>query len=89
MEDTWSIREAAEKLLASPPKRQEWLIAFKEGVDLDDTVLQDTFGQQIQQEFMARYDLSFLTPISQSLRCKVKSQFAVSCLLPATFRFLH
>ena len=35
-------------------------------------VIQDTFGQQDEQDYIARYDLSYLTPRSQPIRCKVR-----------------
>lgn len=72
MDETWSIDEAVKKLKSSPQKRNEWLVAFKEGMDLSDKVILDTFGEQTKEDFMARYDLSFVTPRSQAIRCKVR-----------------
>lgn len=69
--ETWSIAEAANKLQGTAQRKREWLTAFKEGVELDDKVVYDTFGEQTEEDFMARYDLSFLTPGSQPMRCKV------------------
>ena len=69
--ETWSITEAVDNLQATPQKSNEWLVAFKEGVELEDKVVYDTFGEQNEEDFIARYDLSFLTPRSQSIRCKV------------------
>ena len=69
--ETWSIAEAAEKLQKTVKKRYEWAVAFKEGVELNDKVVQDTFDEHAEEDFMARYDLSFLTPRSQAIRCKV------------------
>jgi len=69
--ETWNLTEAVNKLQATPQSRNEWLVAFKEGVELDDKVVYDTFGEQNDEDFIARYDLSFLTPRSQSMRCKV------------------
>ncbi|KAL9950385.1 hypothetical protein ACROYT_G042873, partial [Oculina patagonica] len=71
VEETWSVADAVKKLQATPQKRNEWLVAFKEGVELDDKVVYDTFGEKTEEDFMARYDFSFLTPRSQSIRCKV------------------
>ena len=70
-DDTWSIDEAAKKLQANSKKRNEWPVAFKEGVDLNHQVIQETFGEPAEEDFVARYDLSFLTPRSQAIRCKV------------------
>lgn len=71
IDETWSIAEAVNKLQATAQRRNEWLVAFKEGVELDDKVVYDIFGEQTEEDFIARYDLSFLTPRSQSMRCKV------------------
>lgn len=71
VEEIWSIADAVKKLQATPQKRNEWLVAFKEGVELDDKVVYDTFGEKTEEDFMARYDFSFLTPRSQAMRCKV------------------
>jgi len=64
IDETWSITEAIER-------GNEWPVAFKEGVELEDKAVYDTFGEQNEEDFIARYDLSFLTPRSQSIRCKV------------------
>ena len=69
LDQTWSITEAVNKLQATP--QSEWLFAFHEGVDLEDKVVHDTFGEQNEEDFIARYDLSFLTPRHQPMRCKV------------------
>jgi len=71
VEDIWSFTEAAQKLQATSKKRNEWRAAFREGMNLNVKVLQDTFGEPTEEDFMARYDLTFLSPRSQSIRCKV------------------
>jgi len=71
VDETWSITEALNKLQATPQRRNDWLVAFKEGVELEDKVVYDTFGEQNEEDFIARYDLSLLTPRSQPMRCKV------------------
>lgn len=71
VEQIWNIPEVAEKLQASPKKRSEWDVAFKSGVDLDYEKIREILGNQVDEDFTARYDLSFLTPRSQALRCKV------------------
>ena len=80
LEETWSIADSTKKLQATTQRRSEWLVAFKEGVDLDDRVVYDTFGEQMEENFMARYDLTFLSPKSQAMRCKVRGS-ALSLLL--------
>ena len=71
VDEKWSITEALNKLQATPQRRNDWLVAFKEGVELEDKVVYDTFGEQNEEDFIARYDLSLLTPRSQPMRCKV------------------
>lgn len=71
VEEIWTITEAAKKLQAREKKRNEWFVAFKEGVDLNHEVIKETFGEKIEEDFMTRYDLSFISPRSQAIRCKV------------------
>ena len=52
-------------------------------MELEDKVVYDTFGEQNEEDFIARYDLSFLTPRSQSIRCKVS--FVDFCLFISFF----
>ena len=71
MDETWSIADAVKKLQTTPQKRNEWQVAFKEGVELEDNVVYDT-DKERKEDFVVRYDFSFLTPRSQPMRCKVK-----------------
>jgi len=71
VDETWSITELLNKLQATPQRRNEWLVAFTGGVELEDKVVYDTFGEQKEDDYIARYDLSLLTPRSQPIRCKV------------------
>ena len=70
LEERWSIADSLNKLQRTEQKKNEWLVAFKEGVNLADKVVSDTFGDQIGEDFMARYDLTFLSPKSQAMRFK-------------------
>ena len=81
--ETWSVAEAAKKLQKTVKKRHEWAVAFKEGVELNDKVVQDTFDEHAEEDFMARYDLSFLTPRSQAIRCKVHISQLITHSLPS------
>ena len=74
VENTWSIDEILKKVQSTSTRRNEWRVAFKEGVNISERVIQDTFGQQDEQDYIARYDLSYLTPRSQPIRCKVRKQ---------------
>jgi len=72
--EIWNITEAVAKLQNSASgKKSDWRIAFKEGVQIDKKVLQETFGTQPDEDdlYAARYDLCFLTPRGRSMRCKV------------------
>ncbi|KAL9950375.1 hypothetical protein ACROYT_G042863 [Oculina patagonica] len=73
VDEVWNIKEAVDKLQKSASgKKSEWRVAFKEGVQIDKKVLQETFSAQPAEEnYTARYDLSFLTPQGRSIRCKV------------------
>lgn len=81
--ETWSVAEAAKKLQKTVKKRNEWSVAFKEGVELNDKVVQDTFEEHAEEDFIARYDLSFLTPRSQAIRCKVHISQLITHSLPS------
>lgn len=81
--ETWSVAEAAKKLQKTVKKRNEWSVAFKEGVKLNDKVVQDTFEEHAEEDFIARYDLSFLTPRSQAIRCKVHISQLITHSLPS------
>lgn len=67
----WSVTEAVPKIQKG--RKSDWRIAFKEGVQIDKKVLQETFNTQPAEDdlYSARYDLSFLTPRGRSIRCKV------------------
>ena len=80
VENTWSIDEILKKVQSTSTRRNEWRVAFKEGVNISERVIQDTFGQQDEQDYIARYDLSYLTPRSQPIRCKVRKQIICSFL---------
>ena len=75
VDETWNVTDALDKLQATPHRRNEWLVAFNEGVELEDKVVCDTFGEQNEEDFIARYDLSLLTPRSRPMRCKVSFSY--------------
>ena len=81
VENTWSIDEILKKVQSTSTRRNEWRVAFKEGVNISERVIQDTFGQQDEQDYISRYDLSYLTPRSQPIRCKVRKQIKCFFLL--------
>ncbi|PFX18898.1 hypothetical protein AWC38_SpisGene16699 [Stylophora pistillata] len=71
LEETWSIVDSVKKFQGTEQKKREWLFAFKEGVDFADKVMKDAFGEQTEEDFMARYDMNILAPNGQAIRCKV------------------
>ncbi|XP_020623172.1 uncharacterized protein LOC110060719 isoform X2 [Orbicella faveolata] len=66
----WSIDEAMKKL-QSPEEGNHWKVTFKEGVDLDEKVLEGTSYEKTSEDFIARYDLTYVTPCWHEIRCKV------------------
>ena len=50
LEETWSIADSIKKFQRTEQKKNEWRVAFKEGVDLADKVVSDTFGDQIGED---------------------------------------
>ena len=70
LEETWSIDNSIKKFQRTEENKNAWRATFKEGVNLADKVVSDTFGDQIGEDFMARYDLTFLSPKSQTMRFK-------------------
>ena len=69
--EMWNIAQAVGKIQKG--RKSDWRLAFKEGVQIDKEVLQETFSTKPAEDdlYVARYDLSFLTPQSTSVRCKV------------------
>lgn len=69
-EEQWSIEEATKKF--QPQEGQDyWKIAFKEGVNVDQQVLEKNFGQKYRREYHARYDLTFVVSSGHELRGKI------------------
>lgn len=69
--EIWNLTEVVAKIQKG--RKSDWRIAFKEGIQIDKKVLQETFNTQPAEDdlYAARYDLSFLTPRGRSIRCKV------------------
>ncbi|KAJ7369997.1 hypothetical protein OS493_034943 [Desmophyllum pertusum] len=57
----WSIDEAT-----------HWKVGFKEGAILDEINLEENVNscEKTPEDFIARYDLSYLTPCAHRIRCK-------------------
>ena len=74
-EGEWSIDEATKKL-QSPEEGNDWKVIFKEGVDLDEKILEGNSYEKTSEDYIARYDLTYVTPCWHEIRCKV---VAYSC----------
>ena len=74
-EEKWSIEEATKQfqLLGG---QDYWKIAFKEGVNVDQQVLEKNFGQKYSREYHARYDLTLFVSGGRKLRGKVRRRGA-------------
>lgn len=71
-EREWSINEATGKFQPSAEKKY-WRVAFNEGVDFVEDIFKGNFekGSEENTEYVARYDLTYLSPGGYQLRCKV------------------
>ena len=71
-EREWSIDEVAGKFQPSAEKKY-WKVAFNEGVDFVEDIFKGHFKRASQEntEYVARYDLTYLSPGGYQLRCKV------------------
>ena len=76
-EGEWTIAQATEMFQASN-EGLHWRAAFKEGVNLDKTFLEGSDCENTPEEYLdyvARYDLGFLTPCGHQIRFKVRLIF--------------
>ena len=77
-EGEWSIDEAMKKL-QSPEEGNLWKVTFKEGVDLDEKLLEGASYEKASEDFIARYDLTYVTPCWHEIRCKVTAYTLFNC----------
>ena len=76
-EGEWTIDEATERFHVQH-ERNVWRTAFKEGVNLDEKILEGIASNETPEEYVdyvARYDLAFLTPCGSQIRFKVRSNW--------------
>jgi len=69
----WSIDDATGKFQSSA-KGNYWKVALNEGVDFSEDIFKRNYRETIPEEYTeyaARYDLTFLSPCSYQIRCKV------------------
>lgn len=69
-EGEWSIDEVTAKLQSSEAENY-WKVAFKEGVNLDEKILEGNLCETTTEDFKVRYDLTYSTPCGHQVRCKV------------------
>lgn len=69
-DEEWTVDEANEKFQPSSEENC-WRTAFNQGVDVNEKIFDDYPCQKSSEEYVARYDLTFLTPCAHELRCKV------------------
>lgn len=71
----WSIDEATGKFQSSVEKKY-WTFTFNEKVDFSEDIFKGNYSEKIPEEYAeyaTRYDLTFLSPCSYQIRCKVSS----------------
>ena len=76
----WTINEATQKFQSSN-EGNIWKAAFKEGVNLDEKILEGNACNKTPKEYVdytARYDLTFLTPCGHQIRFKVRYNYIAS-----------
>jgi len=74
-EEEWSIDEASE-MFQSSVEENYWKFTFNEKVDFSEDIFKETYSEKIPEEYTeyaTRYDLTFLSPCSYQMRCKVSS----------------
>ncbi|XP_068751300.1 uncharacterized protein [Montipora capricornis] len=66
----WTIEEVIEKFQQSS-EGILWRTALNQGVHLDETFFEEHVARKTSEEYIARYDLTYLTPGAHEIRCKV------------------
>ena len=77
--EEWSIDDATE-MFQSSEEGNYWKVTFQEGVNFIEDIFSGYYHDKTPKEYLdyaARYDLTFLTPCSRQVRCKV-SLFTVA-----------
>ena len=77
--EEWSIDDATE-MFQSSEEGNYWKVTFQEGVNFIEDIFSGYYHDKTPKEYLdyaARYDLTFLTPCSSQVRCKV-SLFTVA-----------
>ena len=71
----WSLDEATGKFQSSVEKKN-WKFTINEKVDFSEDIFKGNYSEKIPEEYTeyaTRYDLTFLSPCSYQIRCKVSS----------------
>ena len=79
----WTVEEASSKL-AIPSDgsdvQREWWTTFGGGVAFEEEKGLEYLEKHTNPVYDTRYDLTFLTPSSRKLRCKVKREYKSSLI---------
>ncbi|XP_068687467.1 uncharacterized protein [Montipora foliosa] len=66
----WTIEEVIKKFQPSCEfEGNPWRTAFKEGVHLNETIFEEHVAKKTSEEYIARYDLTYLTLGGHEIRC--------------------
>ena len=71
--EEWSIDDAT-AMFQSSEDGNYWKVTFQEGVNFIEDIFRGYYYDNTPKEYLdyaARYDLTFLTPCSRQMRCKV------------------
>ena len=71
--EEWSIDDAT-AMFQSSEEGNYWKVTFQEGVNFIEDIFSGYYHDKTPKEYLdyaARYDLTFLTPCSRQVRCKV------------------
>ena len=80
-EGEWTIEDVRKRFQIDNGESL-WRTSLKEGVDLDENILEKISDYESTREeyvdYVARYDLAFLTPRGNEIRFKVRSPLSTS-----------
>ena len=79
-EREWTIDEATQRFQSSG-EEDYWRTAFNQGVNLDEKILEGNACKKTPEDFIARHDLTFLTPDGHEIRCKVRKNRTCNTLI--------
>ena len=90
-EKEWSIDDATAKFQSSE-EGNYWKVTFQADVDFIEDIFRECYHDNTLEEYLfyaRRYDLTFLTPCSRRLLCKVSRFKGAIRVTGAYFSFLN